>query len=129
MFDLSWMELLFCGVLGLIVVGPKDLPKMMRSIGGAVKRAKSVYRDMQTSLGTLEKEIDLASGADKKHSWVGYVPDEIRNLPDFLPENYVAGTMSAEDYRQRFEDHERRIAALQQLAAQRKAAEQEASSE
>ncbi|HBA67125.1 MAG TPA: preprotein translocase subunit TatB [Methylococcaceae bacterium] len=120
MFDLSWMELMFCGVLGLIVVGPKDLPKLMRSIGGVVKRVKSIYRDMQVGFGKLEKEIDLASGTETQNSWVGYVPEEIRNLKDYLPENYTAGTMSAEEYGKRREDYDRQVDKLKQLAAERK---------
>lgn len=111
---------MFCGVLGLIVVGPKDLPKLMRSIGGVVKRVKSIYRDMQVGFGKLEKEIDLASGTETQNSWVGYVPEEIRNLKDYLPENYTAGTMSAEEYGKRREDYDRQVDKLKQLAAERK---------
>ena len=33
MFDLGWMELLVIGVVALIVVGPKDLPIMFKTVG------------------------------------------------------------------------------------------------
>ncbi|CAI8790428.1 Sec-independent protein translocase subunit TatA/TatB [Methylocaldum szegediense] len=122
MFDLGWTELVFCGVLALILVGPKDLPKLMRLIGGIVRRIKSLYRDVQMGLGTLEKEIDLASGADTTESWVGYVPEEIRKLPEYLPENYVPGTMSAEEHAKRREKYELKLQELKQLAAERRAA-------
>lgn len=122
MFDLGWTELVFCGVLALILVGPKDLPKLMRLIGGIVRRIKSLYRDVQMGLGTLEKEIDLASGADTKESWVGYVPEEIRKLPEYLPKNYVPGSMSADEHAKRREEYEHKLQELKQLAAERRAA-------
>nr|WP_269461514.1 twin-arginine translocase TatA/TatE family subunit [Methylocaldum marinum] len=118
------MELAFCGVLALIVVGPKDLPRLMHSAGRIVRGMKSAYRDIQIGLGTLEKEIDRASGADTKDSWVGYVPDEIRNLPEYFPEAYVPGSMTAEEYSKRREEHDRRVQELKRLAAERKAAEE-----
>jgi sec-independent protein translocase protein TatB len=33
MFDLGWTELLVIGAVAIIVVGPKDLPKLMRAVG------------------------------------------------------------------------------------------------
>ena len=119
MFDLSWTELLFCGVLGLIVVGPKDLPKLMHALGYAVRRMKSVYHDMQAGLGTLEREIDLAGNAGKKNSLIDFLPEEIQNLPDYLPENYLPGSLSAEEYRRRREAYDRQVEALRQQAAAR----------
>ena len=40
MFDLGWTEMLVVGVVALIVVGPKDLPVMFRTVGRAVGKAK-----------------------------------------------------------------------------------------
>ena len=40
MFDLGWMELLIIGVVALIVVGPKDLPIMFKTVGIFVGKAK-----------------------------------------------------------------------------------------
>ncbi|MCH7559554.1 MAG: twin-arginine translocase subunit TatB, partial [Planctomycetes bacterium] len=42
MLDLGWSELLIIGVVALIVVGPKDLPKMLRTLGQYVGRAKGI---------------------------------------------------------------------------------------
>jgi sec-independent protein translocase protein TatB len=33
MFDIGWSELLVIAVIAIVVVGPKELPKLMRSIG------------------------------------------------------------------------------------------------
>ncbi|GAB4237344.1 MAG: hypothetical protein Kow0032_23090 [Methyloligellaceae bacterium] len=48
MFDIGWTELLIIAVVAIIVVGPKDLPRMLRTLGryaGKMKRAASDFRE------------------------------------------------------------------------------------
>jgi sec-independent protein translocase protein TatB len=47
MLDIGWSELLVVAVVAIIVVGPKDLPKLMRSIGfyaGKLRRTVADFR-------------------------------------------------------------------------------------
>src|SRR3954451_4514252 len=47
MFDIGWSELLVSGVVAIIVVGPKDLPRLMRTFGhyaGKLRRAASDFQ-------------------------------------------------------------------------------------
>ena len=47
MFDIGWSELLIIGVMALIVVGPKDLPVLLRNIGryvGIIRSQASEFR-------------------------------------------------------------------------------------
>lgn len=60
MFDIGWSELLILGALALIVVGPKDLPGMLRTLGQVVTKARRMARDFQR---TME---DAADGSDFK---------------------------------------------------------------
>ena len=60
MFDIGWSELLVIGVVAIIVVGPKDLPKLMRGIGfyaGKLRRAASDFR-RQFDQAMHEAELD-----------------------------------------------------------------------
>ncbi len=41
MLDLSWQELFLIGVVALIVIGPKDMPQVMRSVAGVVRKARA----------------------------------------------------------------------------------------
>ena len=59
MFDLGWSELLVIGVVALIVVGPKDLPRMLRTLGRYAARAKSVARDFQRAMDDAARQADI----------------------------------------------------------------------
>lgn len=119
MFDVSWIELAFVAVLALLVVGPRDLPKLLHAVGLMVSRSRKLYRQVISGVGTLDREVQIASGQRKSETemWRNYVPESIRNLPeDFLP-----GSMTAEQ-------HEARQQAFQQ-ARERAMSEQNANAE
>ena len=50
MFDLGWSELLVIGIVALIVVGPKDLPGMFRTVGNFVGKAKRMVSDIKSEI-------------------------------------------------------------------------------
>lgn len=68
MLDLGWSETFFVVVLALIVIGPRDLPKVARGIGQALGRARKAYQEVLGSLNTLEREVMLEdSRANEVH--------------------------------------------------------------
>lgn len=64
MFDIGWRELLVIGALALIVVGPKDLPGLLRSLGQWVNKIRSMARDFQRSMNDAAAEADLKEFRD-----------------------------------------------------------------
>jgi len=60
MFDIAGTELLLLIFLAIIFVGPKDLPRLMRSLGAFVRKVRMVTRDFQRSIEDLANEADLA---------------------------------------------------------------------
>jgi len=61
LFDLGWTELLLIGVVALIVVGPKDLPGMFRTLGKLMARVRAMARDFQRS---MEEAADSSGASD-----------------------------------------------------------------
>ena len=60
MFDIGYSELLVIAVVALIVIGPKDLPNVMRTVGGWVGRARGMARHFRSGVDTMMREAELA---------------------------------------------------------------------
>ena len=61
MLDLGWTELLVIGVVALIVVGPKDLPKMFHTLGQFTARVRRMARDFSRA---MEDAADSSGAKD-----------------------------------------------------------------
>ena len=59
MFDIGWQELFIVAALGLIIVGPKDLPRALRTVMGLVRKGRMMARDFQDGLDEVVREADL----------------------------------------------------------------------
>ena len=59
MFDIGWQELFIVGVLALLVVGPRDLPRTLRTVMGYVRKAKGLAREFQNGIDEVAKEVEL----------------------------------------------------------------------
>jgi len=59
MFDFAWSEILVIAVVALVVIGPKDLPKVLRTVGIWVGKARSIAREFQGSLDQMIREAEL----------------------------------------------------------------------
>ena len=54
-----FMELLIIGALALIVVGPKDLPILMRKVGQFVGRMRGMANEFRASFDELARQSEL----------------------------------------------------------------------
>src|ERR1700761_6831092 len=54
-----FMELLIIGALALIVVGPKDLPILMRKVGQFVGRMRAMANEFRASFDELARQSEL----------------------------------------------------------------------
>jgi sec-independent protein translocase protein TatB len=60
MFDFSGSELLVIAIVALVVIGPKDLPKVLRTAGKWAAKARAVAREFQSSIDEMIRESELA---------------------------------------------------------------------
>jgi sec-independent protein translocase protein TatB len=47
MLDIGWSELLVVAVVAIVIVGPKDLPRLMRTFGHYARKLRSAAADFQ----------------------------------------------------------------------------------
>jgi sec-independent protein translocase protein TatB len=59
MFDFAWSELAVIAVIALVVIGPKDLPRVMRTVGLWVGKARAIAREFQSSIDQMMREAEL----------------------------------------------------------------------
>ena len=66
MFGIDSSELLVIALVALVVIGPKDLPRVMRTVGQWVGRARGMARHFRTGVDTMIRESELA---DMEKKW------------------------------------------------------------
>jgi sec-independent protein translocase protein TatB len=59
MFDIAWSELFVILIVALVVVGPKDLPKLMRKVGQWTGRARSMADQFRRSFDDMARQAEL----------------------------------------------------------------------
>ncbi len=59
MFDIAWSELGLIGLVALVVIGPKDLPRVMRNLGQWTRKARAMAAEFQRNLDEMMREAEL----------------------------------------------------------------------
>jgi sec-independent protein translocase protein TatB len=60
LFGIGWSELLVILALALLVIGPKDLPRVLYTAGKFIRKIKTFTGDIQSSLDRIMHEEELA---------------------------------------------------------------------
>ena len=101
MFDLGFTELMVIGVVALIVVGPKDLPKLFRTLGQFTGKARAMAREFTSAMnsaadgagvGDLKKMgDDIRSATSAKNMGL----DSLNNIGQSLDEGKLGPNTAA----------------------------------
>jgi len=59
MFSFGWSEIALTVIIVIIVVGPEEIPNLLKQIGSLSKSLKKISRDFKKSLNELAEENDL----------------------------------------------------------------------
>lgn len=59
MFDIASSELLLVAVVALVVIGPKDLPRVMRVVGHWVGKARGMARHFRAGMDEMIRQSEL----------------------------------------------------------------------
>jgi sec-independent protein translocase protein TatB len=61
MLDIGWPELVVIGAVALVAVGPKDLPKVMHTLGRMAGKARRAMNRLHDHIEHLSYEAERAS--------------------------------------------------------------------
>jgi sec-independent protein translocase protein TatB len=59
MLDIGWSEMGLILLVALVVIGPKDLPRVARTVGKWSAKARGMAREFQRSLDDMAREAEL----------------------------------------------------------------------
>ena len=60
MFDISWGKLVIIGVVALLVIGPKDLPMVLRTVGQWMTKIRRMASEFQGQFQEAMREAEMA---------------------------------------------------------------------
>ncbi|BCB19559.1 Sec-independent protein translocase protein TatB [Bosea sp. ANAM02] len=83
MFDIAWSEMVLIGAVALVVIGPKDLPKALRTVGQTVGRIRRMASEFQGQFNEAMREAELADLKKQVEDVGGSVSSALNS--DFKP--------------------------------------------
>ena len=69
MFDISWTEFLLIGVVALIVIGPKELPGVLRTLGQYTRKVRGMAAEFQNQFNEAMREAEMADLKKEVDTW------------------------------------------------------------
>lgn len=90
MFDIAWSEFMLIGAVALVVIGPKDLPKAMRTAGQAIGKIRRMAAEFQGQFNDAMREAELHDLKKQVEDVGGSVSSSLNT--DFKPIEMPAST-------------------------------------
>ena len=59
MFDIGWDEMLFTAIVAIVVIGPKDLPRALRSAGRWIGKVRRVSGHFRAGVENMIREAEM----------------------------------------------------------------------
>jgi Tat protein translocase TatB subunit len=71
-FDIGWTEMLALGIVTLLVVGPRELPTMLRTLGQYVAKARDIAAEFRGQVSDMSDELEARAEIERlsKHEFV-----------------------------------------------------------
>jgi len=103
MFDIAWSELFVILIVALVVVGPKDLPKLMRTAGQWAGRARAMADQFRRSFDEMARQSELDELRAEVNKLRTHATEATKPLTDLdyaalgIPENPISLDSHIED--------------------------------
>lgn len=77
MLDIGWAEMGVVAVIALLVIGPKELPRTMRTIAHWFGKARGLAREFQSGLDDIVREADLDDARKALNATKDFSPNKM----------------------------------------------------
>ena len=82
MFGLSWAETFVIAIIALVVIGPKDLPPIIKAGKKLLGKFKSIQQEIRTSINDIVSEAELENATKDLKEEAEAINDEINTIVD-----------------------------------------------
>lgn len=110
MFDIAWSEMVLIGAVALVVIGPKDLPKALRTVGQTVGRIRRMASEFQGQFNEAMREAELADLKKQVEDVGGSVQSALNS--DFKPIDQIKDFDAPKPDEAALKEAENKLAAL-----------------
>lgn len=83
MFDIGGTELLVIAIVALIVIGPKDLPKVLRVVGRYTGKARAMSRHLRSGFDEMLRQAELE---EMEKQWAAHNARIMAESPQLPPD-------------------------------------------
>ena len=85
MFDIGYSELLLIAIVTIVVVGPKELPNLLRTVGKWTGKARSMARQFRSGFDAMVRDAEIE---EMNKQWAAHNQTIMAATPDLtdLPE-------------------------------------------
>lgn len=96
MFNLSWSEIFIILIVALIFIGPEELPSIIRTIRGFIRKIKSLSNELTSSLNEFEQQHNLKDEVEQLNSDIRTIidlegnPQEAYDISDIMQDTKVS---------------------------------------
>ncbi|MBB3234368.1 Sec-independent protein translocase protein TatB [Phyllobacterium endophyticum] len=105
MFEIGWSEILVIVIVMIVVVGPKDLPKMLRAFGKATSKFRATAGEFRKQFDEALKEAELDDVRDivneakslDPRSDIRKVFDPVRTIGEEIRSSLKDATVTGKD--------------------------------
>lgn len=82
MLGIDWQELLVIIVVAVVVIGPKDMPKALRTAGRWIARVRRVSNHFKSGIETMIREAEME---EMEQKWAAQNEKIMREYPSDAP--------------------------------------------
>ena len=95
MFDIGWSEILVIAVVAIVVVGPKELPRMLRTFGKTMGTVRRTANDFKRQFDEALREAERDSGLEDTRKSLKAIGNPIADLKKDLTGTVSPGAAPA----------------------------------